>query len=136
MTSSSEAMGVKVFIAGAPRSGTSILLFALKTIFDLPGYGESHVMPGFAQMVHSLYTYMNEFQGVEDSILSETMLSQVSLLDVGEHLYKYIRDLYGKVYPSGTWVDKTPSPAGVFALALAEKVFPNARLIVTKRNGI
>jgi hypothetical protein len=136
MTSGCERAGPKVFIAGAPRSGTSILLFAIKSVFDLPGYGESHVIPAFSQMVHALYTYMDEFRKVDHAVFNETMLSQVSLPDVREHLYAYIRDLYARTYPTGSWVDKTPSPPGVFGLAMAEKVFPDARLIAIQRNGI
>lgn len=126
----------KVFIAGAPRSGTSILLFAMKDVFGLPGYGESHVIPAFSQMVHTLFTYMKEFEALDSSVLDEILLKQVSLPNVREHLYQYIREFYRRQFPEGGWVDKTPSPPGVFALAMAEKVFPDARLMVAQRNGI
>jgi hypothetical protein len=126
----------KVFIAGAPRSGTSILLFAVKDVFGLPGYGESHVMPAINQMTHSYYKYVEQFKGVDKSILDEIMLSRVSLADVKKPLFDFVRQLYHKTFPTGSWVDKTPSPPGVFALPVAEEIFPDARLIVTKRNGI
>jgi hypothetical protein len=72
----------KVFIAGAPRSGTSIMLFAIKDVFGLPGYGESHVIPAFAQMVHTLFTYMKEFERVDKSVLNEILLSHISVPEV------------------------------------------------------
>jgi hypothetical protein len=132
----SEGSGPKVFIAGAPRSGTSILLFAIKAIFDLPGYGESHVMPAINQMIHSFYLYKRQFEGVEKSVATQIMLKQVSLEAIREPLFQYVRDLYRKNFPDERWVDKTPSPPGIYALPIVEEIFPDARLIVTKRSGI
>ena len=128
--------GIKAFIAGAPRTGTSILVFALKAVFDLPGFGESHVMPAFNQMVHAVFRYWEPFKNVDRAVVNKTMLAQMDLQDVERHVYGYIRKFYGERFPSGSWVDKTPSPPGVYALPMAEKVFPEARLIVTQRNGI
>jgi hypothetical protein len=126
----------KIFIAGAPRSGTSILLFAMKDVFGLPGFGESHVMPAINQMVHSFYKYIEQYKGVDKSVLAEIMLPRVSLDEIKKPLFGYVRELYGKTFPGGNWVDKTPSPPGIFALPLAEEIFPDARLIVMKRTGI
>ena len=128
--------GIKAFIAGAPRTGTSILVFGLKAVFDLPGYGESHVLPAFNQMVHALFTYWEPFKKVDRSVVNETMLAKMDLADVKRHVHDYIRHFYMDSFPDGSWVDKTPSPPGVYALPMAEQVFPDARLIVTQRNGI
>src|SRR5262249_27448072 len=43
---------------------------------------------------------------------------------------------YGDNFPQGNWIDKTPSAEAVFGLPLIETIFPDARLIATKRNGI
>ncbi len=131
-----QAAGIKAFIAGAPRTGTSILVFALKAVFDLPGHGESHVLPAFNQMVHALFRYWEPFKKVNQSVVNETMLAKMDLADVEGLVHDYIRKFYADCFPAGAWVDKTPSPPGVYALPLAEKVFPDARLIVTQRNGI
>lgn len=133
---SSESAGTKVFIAGAPRSGTSILLYAMKHIFELPGFGESHVMPAFNQMVHAFYQYWEPFKSVDRSVIDKTMLGRISLEDVKQSVHDYVRELYLQHFPTGSWVDKTPSPSGVTALPMAEQVFPDAKLIVTRRNGI
>src|SRR5215469_3232688 len=124
--------GTKVFIAGAPRSGTSILVFALKEVFGLPGFGESHVMPAFQRMVHQLRAYTNGFINISDPV----MLKKLDRSDLERHLFLYIQQFYVDNFPDGSWIDKTPSGEAVFGLSLIESVFPDARLIATKRNGI
>src|SRR5579871_5315900 len=132
----SQPSGTKVFIAGAPRTGTSILLYAMKEVFHLPGNGESHVMPAFNEMVHSVYTYLQNFEAVEPAVLNSITLKNLSVNEIREHLLEFTRDFYLRHFPTGAWVDKTPSPSGIYALPLAEVAFPDARLIATKRNGI
>jgi hypothetical protein len=127
---------LKLFIAGAPRTGTSILLFALKDVFELPGYGESHVIPAFNEMIHRGYEYLQPFRSTDSAITREMMVGALQLPDIRAHLSQFIREFYQVHFPGGSWVDKTPSSPGVFALVLAEQVFPDARLIVTYRNGI
>jgi hypothetical protein len=128
----SNPSGTKVFIVGAPRSGTSILVFALKEVFGLPGFGESHVMPAFQRMVHQLRAYTNGFTSISDPV----MLKNLNRSDLECYLFQYIRQFYSDNFPDGSWVDKTPSGEAVFGLPLIESIFPDARLIATKRNGI
>jgi len=128
----SSSHGTKVFIAGAPRSGTSILVFALKEVFGLPGFGESHVMPVFQRMVHQLRAYTNGFKSISDPVV----LKKLDKSDLERYLFQYIRHFYSENFPQGSWIDKTPSDEAVFGLPLIESVFPDARLIATKRNGI
>ena len=45
----SRPVPLQVFIVGAPRSGTSILFYAMSKVLLLPGFGESHVMPLFRE---------------------------------------------------------------------------------------
>jgi hypothetical protein len=122
----------QVFIVGAPRSGTSILVFALKEVFGLPGFGESHVMPAFQRMVHHLRAYTNSFANIPDPV----MLKKLNRPELEKYLFEYIRGFYDKAFPEGSWIDKTPTGEAVFGLPLIEVVFPSARLIATKRNGI
>ncbi|HVH79872.1 MAG TPA: hypothetical protein VM782_10805, partial [Stellaceae bacterium] len=49
--SSTQNINLKVFIVGPPRSGTSILYLAMQQVFDLPGYGESHVVPAIQRAI-------------------------------------------------------------------------------------
>src|SRR5207245_2786036 len=109
---------------------------AMKEVFELPGNGESHVMPAFNEMVHSAYTYLQSFRSIEPAVLDSIMLKDLTVAELREHLLRFTRDFYLRHFPEGTWVDKTPSPSGIYALPLAESAFPDARLIVTRRNGI
>jgi hypothetical protein len=126
----------KVFISGAPRSGTSILLFAMKEVFGLPGHGESHVLPAINAMIHAFYKYKAAFNGVDPVTREQLMLDKVSLPQIKLMLFSYIRELYQRNFPQGVWVDKTPAARGIYALKIAEEIFADARLIVTKRTGI
>ncbi len=123
---------LKVFIVGAARSGTSILLFALKDAFKLPGYGESHVMPAFQNAVLPFRSYMERFASNSDPML----LKELPQAGFEQHLFEYFRRFYHARYPAGRWVDKTPGGEAVFGLPLIEAIFPDARLIAAKRNGI
>ena len=127
-----QSKSTKVFIVGAPRSGTSILVFALKDVFALPGFGESHVMPAFQRMVHHLRIYTNGFADNKEVI----MLKKLKQAELEEYIFAYIRGFYQSTFPGGSWVDKTPTSEAVFGLSFIESVFPDARLIATKRNGI
>src|SRR5215472_345933 len=94
----------QVFIAGAPRSGTSILVFALKEVFGLPGFGESHVMPAFQRMVHHLRAYNNGFVNITAPI----MLKKLNRQGLETYLFDYIHNFYAELFPKGRWIDKTP----------------------------
>lgn len=125
------AEGLKVFILGAARSGTSVTYFALQSIFGLPGDGESHVVPGFQRAVFTFAKYCEQF--VEfDGVLARR-------LDSGQfrtHVVAYLRDFYGRIYTDGSFVDKTPGAEAIAGVPLIHEAFPQARIIVTRRTGI
>lgn len=126
----------QVFIVGVPRSGTSILLYAIKQVFNLPGNGESHVMPAFNQMIHGLYTYLDQFSSVDRSIYNSLLLKDLSIAEAREHMLVFVRNFYNSHFPDGRWVDKTPSLSGIYSVPLVEAAFPDAKTIATTRNGI
>lgn len=123
---------LKVFLVGAPRSGTSILIFSLKDVFGLSGFGESHVMPVFQRMVHQLRAYVNGFANISDPV----MLKKLNRLGLEQYLFEYVRKFYAENFPDDRLIDKTPTGEAVFGLRLIESIFPDARLIATKRNGV
>ena len=123
---------LKIFIAGSPRSGTSILYLALTNVLGLPGYGESHVMPLVQKAIYESRKHFQLFKGATEDVL----IKQFDLDDFELFIFDYIRRFYFSNFPEGSWVDKTPSDEAVWGLPLIEKIFPEARLIATKRNGI
>jgi hypothetical protein len=123
---------MKVFIAGAPRSGTSILVYALRSAVGLPGHGESHVTPLFYRILNSLHEYLAIFESYPRPLLIKELPNE----ELEEYILRYVREFYAASYAGGSWIDKTPNGEAVLALPMVERAFPDARLIVTKRNGI
>ena len=124
--------GLKVFIVGSPRSGTSVLLRAIQSQFGLPARGESHVIPALAKAIHELRLYYERFKDSPEDIL----IHDLPLSEFERALFDRIRQFYGDQFGDRGWVDKTPSDEAVYSAGLIRRVFPDARIIVTNRNGI
>jgi hypothetical protein len=124
--------GLKIFIIGCPRSGTSVLVRALMSGLNLPAHGESHVMPGIAAAVHNLRLHREKFRDVDQELL----IKSLPILDMEEALFAEVRKFYHNTYGEGGWIDKTPSTSAIFGATIIPRIFPDAKIIVTKRNGI
>jgi hypothetical protein len=124
--------GLKVFIVGSPRSGTSVLLRAIASVFKLPRRGESHVVPGVARVIHGFRQYSEGFADAPAGLL----IKDFPIRRFEDSVFEQVRDFYRTVYPTGEWVDKTPSDEAVYSAGLIRRLFPDAKIIVTKRNGI
>jgi hypothetical protein len=123
---------LKVFIVGAPRSGTSILLVAIKEIFSLPGRGESHVTPLFERLFSQLELSFDRINKIKPNVLAK----ELSQLELENHLFEFMKKFYLEQYPQRRWVDKTPGISAILCLPTIERIFPDARLVATRRNGI
>jgi hypothetical protein len=123
---------LKVFIVGAPRSGTSVIYHAMREVLGLPGHGESHLIPGFQRVFFGLRKYVESMQHGSADIL----VKQFEPRDFESSVFRYVRDFYEKTYDGQRWVDKTPSDEAVHGATLIEAIFPEARLIATKRTGV
>lgn len=119
---------LKVFILGPARSGTSITFMAMKKVFGLPGFGESHVMPLFNQIEGVYKTYADKFAGRKE------MAGRLQPDSFARVLDEHVRAFYAEHFPAGSFVDKTPGP--VVGVKLIQRVFPQARILVTKRTGV
>ena len=123
---------LKIFILGAARSGTSAMFIALAEVLKLPGYGESHVMPAFQRMIFHLRQYTELFANVPEGVA-------VKRLDAGEVerlLHDYARTFYATMFTNQSFIDKTPTGEAIYGATTIEQVFPDARLVVMRRNGI
>ena len=122
---------LKVFIMGPPRSGTSVTYYAMREVFKLPGYGESHVFPIFLTMLHRFWQYGESFRKQTGSFAArlDTESLRATFVD-------YLRKFYGTHYPAGSWVDKTPGADAILSTSLILDAFPDARIILTTRGGI
>jgi hypothetical protein len=129
--STDEDGGLKVFILGSPRSGTSITYHAMREVFALPGRGESHVIPVFQRILHLFYNYALEFSAM-DGVLARNL----DTASFKRFLAGYVREFYGQQYEGGCWVDKTPGAEAILGAELVAQVFPNAKFLLLRRNGI
>jgi hypothetical protein len=121
---------MQVFVLGAPRTGTSITYYALHKIFGLPGRGESHVMPVFQRMLHALFVHVREFAPPKTDLAGN-----LKPRDFRNYLVPYIRRFYQENYPDGRFVDKTPGAEAITGIRLIRDVFPESRIILTRRTG-
>ncbi len=127
--------GLKVFIVGSARSGTSILFLALHTVFRLSGPGESHVFPIFARIIHEFYTYRENL--VAKDIKNKRVLAyRLDTRAFRAHMISFLRAFYAQQFPRGTWLDKTPGAEAILATPLIRAAFPGSKIIATKRTGV
>ncbi len=95
--------------------------------FGLPGVGESHVMPVFADMDERWTAYTSRFRG------QPVMAARLDAEGFRGLMAQFIRDAYAAEFPAGRWVDKTPGVIAGLPLILA--AFPGARILLTRRTG-
>lgn len=116
---------------GPPRSGTSVMYYAMREVFKLPGYGESHVFPIFLTMLHRYWQYGESFRKKSGSFAARLDTPSLRAMFVA-----YLRNFYALHFPGGGWVDKTPGAEAILSSSLVLDAFPEARIILTTRGGI
>ncbi|HJS88314.1 MAG TPA: sulfotransferase [Acetobacteraceae bacterium] len=121
----------QVFILGSPRSGTSALLHALKTVFGLQGKEEGQTLPVFTGILQIFHGHSARFKG-QPYLLA-------SCLDTDHfrrHILEYIRILYRDAHAGAGFVDKTPGAEAIVTAGLIKEAFPASRILMLRRNGI
>ncbi len=122
--------GLRVFIVGPARSGTSAMYYAMRQVLGLPGPGESHVIPAFQRVVHGFWMYCDSLRN-NNGVLAR----RLDFGDFRRHTIDYIRNFYAATFPDGSFVDKTPGAEAIAGAQLIRLAFPDARIIVTRRAG-
>jgi hypothetical protein len=123
--------GLKVFILGPARSGTSAMFYAMQSVFGLDGEGESHIMPIFQRVAYAFARYAESFRGM-DGVLANR-------LDAGafrQLVIDHVRNEYGRIFLNGRFVDKTPGAEAIAGIPLIHDCFPDARIFLMRRSGI
>jgi len=126
-----EKSPLQVFIMGPPRSGTSVTYYAMREVFKLPGYGESHVFPIFLTMLHRFWQYSEAFRKQTGNFAA-----QLDTASLRATFIEYLRNFYASHYPAGSWVDKTPGADAILSTSLVLDAFPDAKIILTTRSGL
>ncbi len=122
---------LKLFIYGPARSGTSISQNVARKVLGLPGRGEGHVFTIYQRIIHQYFKYTKGFTEKRGALARELSARAFKLQMIEE-----IREVYGRVYKSDSFVDKTPGAEAILATPLVLETFPDARFMVIKRTGI
>lgn len=126
-----------VFILGPARSGTSALALALLKSGHYQGHGEGHLLPLAKQLLTTVDAYYDAYQaGHEARGNSDTRLRATHGAAFQRMVRRGFVQLTQATYPSGRWIDKTPTAEMVRAAPLMQEMWPNARFIFLKRRVI
>jgi len=121
-----------VFILGAARSGTSAMTLGLLSTGGYEGSGEGHLLPIADALLGAVQRYYDGHR----ALAFDTSLRRVP----SDTFYRFIRrgvvHLTQSLFPTGKWLDKTPTVEMVRAAPLFLELFPKARFIFMKRRVI
>ena len=121
-----------VFVLGPARSGTSALALALLGSGHYEGHGEGHLLPLAHQLLMTVDGYYaGQAAGGLDTRLRSTHVSAFQRM-----VRRGFIQVSRAAYPSGRWIDKTPTAEMVRAAPLMQEMWPNARFIFLKRRVI
>ena len=119
--------GLRVFILGSPRSGTSELGGTLALKLRLPWLGEGHAAPLFSVAADSLTGNARADHGIV-RIMAKQGFRRIAI--------RSLKIAYYFVHASASFLDKTPGVAMIRAAPFLAECFPGAKFIYLRRNGI
>ena len=126
-----------VFILGPARSGTSALALALLKSGHYEGHGEGHLLPLAKRLLTTVDAYYDAYQaGHEVRGSSDTRMRATHGAAFQRMVRRGFVQLTRATYPSGRWIDKTPTAEMVRAAPLMQEMWPHARFIFLKRRVI
>lgn len=122
-----------VFVLGPARSGTSALALALLGSGHYEGHGEGHLLP----LAHHLLLAVDAYYAGHETVGgSDTRLRSTHISAFQRMVRRGFIQVSRAAYPSGRWIDKTPTAQMVRAAPLMQALWPNARFIFLKRRVI
>lgn len=123
-----------IFIIGSPRSGTSILAFAIQSAMQIPYYNEGHFLPVIKNIVSAIDKY---YESKSNSIEIKTRaISHIKRDELINEIQNLFYHTYNSLYTSKIWLDKTPGIEMIDAVPIIARTWPNAKFIFAKRRGI
>lgn len=122
-----------MFVLGPARSGTSALALALLGSGHYEGHGEGHLLPRAHHLLVAVDAYYagRDAMGGPDTRLRSTHVSAFQRM-----VRRGFIQVSRAAYPTGRWIDKTPTAEMVRAAPLMRELWPNARFIFLKRRVI
>lgn len=129
-----EGQSSPILIIGSPRSGTSILIKAIKATLGVSGYAEGHFLPLILIVMKAVEDYYGQRERL--TTRKSRAVSHVDRENLEEEILALFRKQYESIMPSDTWIDKTPGVAMIQASPYILRTWPRSRFIFAKRRGI
>lgn len=129
-----EGQSSPIIIIGSPRSGTSILIKAIKAALGVSGYAEGHFLPLIMMVMKAVEDYYGQRKELTNR--KSRAVSHIDRDNLEEDILALFRKQYESIMPSDTWIDKTPGVAMIQASPYILRTWPKSRFIFAKRRGI
>ena len=120
-----------VFIVGSPRSGTSILVTALRTV-GYGGFHEGNLLP----LINLLGKAVDRHLEVTGKIGPNVLASNVDPESLKCQIEDVIKDLADSLNVGNMWFDKSANADMIEAIPRLRRLWPNSVYIFAKRRGI
>ena len=128
--------GRPVFVLGAARSGTTAVGNGIRHAIGLQGYGECHTLPLLSAMVEAAHSYYDSPNPASAARQEDVLLSHVSAEEWQARLTTAMRSVYANLHRGNSFVDKTPGTEMLQSLHVLMSVWPDARVVFTRRRGL
>jgi hypothetical protein len=120
------------FILGPARSGTSAVALGLLHSQHFEGSGEGHLL----SLAHALLGVVDHHYGKYGRVDVDATINRVDVHAFQALIRRTFIRLTRDLYPTGYWIDKTPTVEMVRAAPLMLELWPNARFVFLKRRVI
>lgn len=124
-----------VFVLGAPRSGTSAVIQALRAETPYTGDNEGHVIDLLTPLLDALRRFYDSKAEEVAAPEHNAMIRRIPQEYFSTGISRLLADAVRKLFPEGRWVDKTPTPEMIWAAPHLRQIWPNARFIFCKRRA-
>jgi Sulfotransferase family len=122
----------RLFIVGLPRSGTSTLVHALRSI-GYRGFAEGHLLGLLPALEETMVRYYGTWKA--DNVVG-TMLNGVDLYSLMMRYRTVFRQLFEETIGPPPWLDKNAVPSILPYLKMIQSTWNDAAFIFTRRRPI
>lgn len=132
-----SAIKAPLLIVGAPRTGSSFLVEALAEVGGFVGSAEGHVTPLMAEIDLLVRGYYAQMQSMGLLDIPENTITKIPKDALVQELMSVFDRFHAQIFPGESrLLDKTVNVAAIGALPFLLGVWPKAKILYLKRNGI
>lgn len=124
-----------VLVVGAARSGTSAIAQGLLATGKYEGQQEGHFIPVLRSLIQNIQTFYERNR--EETFESrDTLIRRVPEDVFIDCIKATFIEVCAAAYPSGHWLDKTPTAEMIYSVSTLCDIFPNTKVIFVHRRGV